>query len=156
MDGSGPKDKMNDCRGAGRVRDSTAEPSSLLSTSSAPHGFAMSGGSVVKNSSASTPGLDLILELGRSSGEGHGNQLQYSCLGNPKDRGAWQATVHGITRVGHDLATKPPTSHTKTFTPMLTVIAPHSRDLESNQPRFNLNQSRSSNQACIRLNDVMV
>ena len=97
MDGSGPKDKMNDCRGAGRVRDSTAEPSSLLSTSSAPHGFAMSGGSVVKNSSASTPGLDLILELGRSSGEGHGNQLQYSCLGNPKDRGAMGRTDSDMT-----------------------------------------------------------
>ena len=33
--------------------------------------------------------------------------LQYSCLENPMVRGAWQATVHGITRVGHDLATKP-------------------------------------------------
>ena len=34
--------------------------------------------------------------------------LQYSCLENPMVRGAWQATVHGIARVGHDLATKPP------------------------------------------------
>ena len=34
--------------------------------------------------------------------------LQYSCLENPIDRGAWQATVHGVTRVGHDLVTKPP------------------------------------------------
>ena len=34
--------------------------------------------------------------------EGNGNPLQYSCLGNPMDRGAWWATVHGITRVGHD------------------------------------------------------
>jgi len=33
-------------------------------------------------------------------------QLQYSCLENPLDRGAWQATVHGVARVGHDLATK--------------------------------------------------
>ena len=41
-------------------------------------------------------------------GEGNGNPLQYSCLENPMDRGAWQATVHGVTRVGHDLATKPP------------------------------------------------
>ena len=46
--------------------------------------------------------------LGRSPGEGNGNQLQYSCLENPMDRGAWQATVHGVARVGHDLATKPP------------------------------------------------
>ena len=36
-----------------------------------------------------------------------GNPLQYSCLENPMDRGTWQATVHGVTRVGHDLATKP-------------------------------------------------
>ena len=35
---------------------------------------------------------------GRSPGEGNGNPLQYSCLGNPMDRGAWQATVHGVTK----------------------------------------------------------
>ena len=35
---------------------------------------------------------------GRSPGEGNGNPLQYSCLGNSMDRGAWQATVHGITK----------------------------------------------------------
>ena len=40
--------------------------------------------------------------------QGHGNPLQYSCLENPMDRGAWQATVHRIARVEHDLATKPP------------------------------------------------
>ena len=34
--------------------------------------------------------------LGRSPGEGNGNPLQYSCLENPMDRGAWQATVHGV------------------------------------------------------------
>ena len=37
-------------------------------------------------------------ELGRSSGEGHGNPLQYSCLENPMDGGAWQATVHRVTK----------------------------------------------------------
>ena len=36
--------------------------------------------------------------LGRCPGEGNGNPLQYSCLGNPMDRGAWQATVHGVTK----------------------------------------------------------
>ena len=36
--------------------------------------------------------------LGRSPGGGHGNPLQYSCLGNPMDRGAWQATVHGVEK----------------------------------------------------------
>ena len=45
--------------------------------------------------------------LGRSSGEGNGNPLQYSCLENPVDRGTCQATVHGISRVRHNLATKP-------------------------------------------------
>ena len=39
-----------------------------------------------------------ILELGRSLAEGHGNPLQYSCLGNPMDKGAWRATVHGIPK----------------------------------------------------------
>ena len=38
--------------------------------------------------------------------EGNGNPLQYSCLGNPKDREAWQVTVHASQRVGHDLVTR--------------------------------------------------
>ena len=41
-------------------------------------------------------------------GEGNGHPLQYSCLENLMDGGAWQATVHGVARVRHDLATKPP------------------------------------------------
>ena len=49
----------------------------------------------------------LIPGSGRSPGEGSSNILQYPCLGNPMDR-AWQATVHGVPRVGHDSATKPP------------------------------------------------
>ena len=36
--------------------------------------------------------------LGRSPGGGHGNPLQYSCLENPMDRGAWRATVHGVAK----------------------------------------------------------
>ena len=46
--------------------------------------------------------------LGKCPGEGNGNLLQYSCLENPLDRGASRATVHGVARVGHNLATKPP------------------------------------------------
>ena len=42
--------------------------------------------------SGSSPGL------GRSPGEGNGNPLQYYCLENPMDRGAWQATVHGVAK----------------------------------------------------------
>ena len=48
----------------------------------------------------------LIPRLGRPPGEGNGNPLQYSCLENSMERGAWWATVHGVARVGHDLATK--------------------------------------------------
>ena len=48
---------------------------------------------------------------GRSPERGNGNSLQYSCLVTPIDRGAWQATVRGIARVGCDSATKPPPSH---------------------------------------------
>ena len=54
------------------------------------------GGSVVKNppDNAGDPGS--IPGWGSSPGEGNGNPLQYSCLENPMDRGAWQATVHGV------------------------------------------------------------
>ena len=44
--------------------------------------------------------LGSIPRLGRSPGGGHGNPLQYSCLENPMDRGAWQATVHGVAKSG--------------------------------------------------------
>ena len=47
-----------------------------------------------KESPADTGGAGLIPGLGRFSGEGNGNPLQYSCLKNPMDRGAWRATVH--------------------------------------------------------------
>ena len=47
---------------------------------------------------------------GKSPGEGNGNPLQYSCLGNSMNRAAWWAIVHGVARVGHDLATKLPQS----------------------------------------------
>ena len=56
------------------------------------------GGSVMKNPPASAGNLGPIPELGRSPGEGNGNPLQYSCLGNPIDRGAWQATVRGVAK----------------------------------------------------------
>ena len=52
--------------------------------------------SVLKNSPANTV---LSLGQGDSPGGGNGNPLWYSCLGNPMDRGAWWATVHGVTRV---------------------------------------------------------
>ena len=52
----------------------------------------------VKASARNVGNPGLILGLGKSPGEGNGNPLQYSCLGNPKDRGTWWATVHGITK----------------------------------------------------------
>ena len=64
--------------------------------------------SVGKESASSAGDLGSIPGSERSPGEGNGNPLQYSCLENPMDRGAWQATVHGVTRVKHNLATKPP------------------------------------------------
>ena len=58
---------------------------------------------VVKNLPANAGDLreeGLIPRSGRSPEEGHGNPLQYPCLKNPMARGAWRATVHGVTRVG--------------------------------------------------------
>ena len=65
-------------------------------------------GSAVKNMPATARDTGLIPGSRRSTGEGNGNPLQYSCLENPMVRGAWQATVHGVTRYRHNLATKPP------------------------------------------------
>ena len=54
------------------------------------------GGSVVKNPPANAGDLGLIPGSGRSPGGRNGNPLQYFCLENPMDRGAWQAIVPGI------------------------------------------------------------
>jgi len=54
------------------------------------------GGSVVKNIPANAGDTSSIPGSGRSLGEGNGNPLQYSCLGNSVDRGTWLATVHGV------------------------------------------------------------
>ena len=62
----------------------------------------------VKNLPANAGDTSSIQGSGRSPGEGNGTPLQYSCLENPMDRGAWRATVHGVARVKHDLVTKPP------------------------------------------------
>ena len=56
------------------------------------------GGSVVKNPAANAGDSGSILGSGRFPGEGNGNPLQYSCLENPMDRGAWQTTVNGTAR----------------------------------------------------------
>ena len=63
--------------------------------------MAFPGSSVVKNPPASAGDAGDVGSVpgsGRSPGGANGNLLQYSCLGNPMDRGAWWATVHGVTK----------------------------------------------------------
>ena len=58
-------------------------------------------GSVVENPPANTGNAGDVGSIhgsGRSPGIGNGNPLQYSCLGNPMNRGAWQATIHGVPK----------------------------------------------------------
>ena len=76
------------------------------------------GGTVVKNPPA-LAGLEYKrLESGpwvqKIPGGGHGNPLQYSCLENLMDRGAWQTTVHGVTKSQTQLSPTPPHTHTQT------------------------------------------
>ena len=68
-------------------------------------------GSGGKESVCNVGDQGLIPGSGRSPGEGNGNPLQYSCLGNHVDRGAWQATVLENTSVQHDLLTTDQTIH---------------------------------------------
>ena len=67
------------------------------------------GSSAVKNLPANAGDTGSIPGLGRSSGEWNGNPLQSSCLGNPMDRGTWQATVHGVSKSWTRLSTWTPT-----------------------------------------------
>ena len=82
----------------------SAALSQLQGTSTKDTGFPRS--SVSKESACNAGDLGSISGLGRSPGEGNGNPLKYSCLENPMDKGAWQATVYGVTRVGYDLVTE--------------------------------------------------
>ena len=63
--------------------------------------------SVGKGSACNAEDRDSIPGSERSPGEGNSNPLQYSCLENPMGRGPWQAEVRGVTRVRHDLGTRP-------------------------------------------------
>ena len=67
-----------------------------LSSHRNPEGF--SGGSVIKNPPTDARDTGSIPGSGRAPGEGNGNPLQYSCLRNPMDRGAWWATAHGVSK----------------------------------------------------------
>ena len=66
------------------------------------------GGSGVKNPPANAGDASSIPESGRAPGGRNGNPLQYSFLEKPMDRGVLQPTLHGVTRVRHNLATKLP------------------------------------------------
>ena len=77
---------------------------------------------VVKNPLANAGNLrdaDSIPELGRSPGGGHGNPIQYSCLENPVDRGAWWATVHRVTQ--NQTQIKQLSTHAHTYTYICTL-----------------------------------
>ena len=63
------------------------------------------GGTDGKESACNVGDLGLIPGLGRSTGEGNGNPLQYSCLENSMDKGAWQSTAHGVTKSWTRLST---------------------------------------------------
>ena len=85
-------------QGNGKLRGQQFKPEYIYS------GFP--GGLVAKNLPTDAEDAGLIPESGRSPGEGNGNLLQYSCLGNPMERRAWWAIVHGSQRVQYDLVTK--------------------------------------------------
>ena len=71
--------------------------------------------SVGKESACNAGDPGSILGSGKFPGEGNGNPFHYSCLENLRDRGAWQAPVHAVVKVGHDLATKPPPSQISSY-----------------------------------------
>ena len=77
----------------------------------------------VQETTCNTGNPGSIPRLGRFPGEENGNPLQYSCLKNPMDRGAWWATVPRVARVRHNLVTKPHTHHTHTHTHTHTHIS---------------------------------
>ena len=62
------------------------------------------GGAVVKNLPANAEAAGSIPRWGRSPGGEYGNPFQYSCLGNPMDRGAWQAVGHGVAKIQTQLS----------------------------------------------------
>ena len=86
----------------------TAHANTIRNCSCFPHS------SVGKESACNSGDCGSIPGSGKSPGEGNGNPLQYSCLENLMNRGAWQTIVHGVEGVGHDFETKqpPPSNHT--------------------------------------------
>ena len=90
------------------------------------------GGSDGKKSACNAGDQGSIPQLGRSPGGGYGNSLQYSCLQNPMDRGAWWATVHGVANSQTRLSDQAHTmmncnlhSHGRGWTVGLTILNEH-------------------------------
>ena len=91
----------------------TCRPELLMSffvISGVPGGSAVKNPSAMQETACNAGDGGLIPGSGKFPREGNGIPLQYSCLANPMDRGTWWARVHGVTRVGHSLVTKPPES----------------------------------------------
>ena len=90
------------------------------------------GDSVVKNLPANAGGLGLIPGWGRSPGGGHSNPVQFSCLWNPMDRGAWWATIHRVAKSQTQL--KWLSTHTDGKTPHSIINYPRGLDLWDLKP----------------------
>ena len=86
---------------------------------------------MIKNLPANAGDVGSIPGLGRSPGEGQGNPLQYSCLENPRDREAWQTTVHRVTEshtaeaTGHALMARWPGSGVNSHLPLIMDLYQH-------------------------------
>ena len=86
---------------------------------------------MIKNPPANAGDVGSIPGLGRCPGEGNGNPLQYSCLGNPMNRGAWRATVHGVAKESDTTAT----NNNKTVMVYRERCCSHSLSLNSHVDR---------------------
>jgi len=95
------------------------------------------GGSVVKNPTANAGDVGLIPGLERSPGEGNGNPFQYSRLGNPMDRGAWQAIVHEVTKES-DMAERLNNTHPREWPRSRTLTTPNAIRMRSKRDSHSL------------------
>ena len=96
-------------------------PSHTIFSENIYHQLGFPGGSEVKASACNVGDLGSIPGSGRSPGEGNGNPLQYSCLENPMDGGAWWATVHRVAKSRTQLSD----FTSLHFTSLLAQVAAH-------------------------------